>query len=131
MDGRKLALWIGLGIVLGNLPTFVQAQEPAQLNAPASLTNPGTAQPTGTSSLTENDVHKIVGDYLKTTQQRNPEDVGAALQPQSEERNRVGPDLQDNAKRDHGQWFINPSKDFIFRFGGWVQFDGGWWSIRR
>ena len=131
MDGRKLALWVGLGLVLGNPARVVQAQPPAQLNAPASLANPGVAQPAGTSSLTENDVQKIVGDYLKTAQQRNPEDVAAVLQPQAEEHNRIGPDLQDNAKQDHGQWFINPSKDFIFRFGGWVQVDGGWWSIRR
>src|SRR5260370_33621051 len=97
MDGRKVAFWIVLGLSLG-YSGAVRAQESAPEDLQARMerlekqnqdlmealkklqTSPAStaaALPTGTSSLTENDVQKIVGDYLKTVEQKEAEEVAA------------------------------------------------------
>jgi len=103
MDGRKVAFWIVLGLALG-YSGAARSQEPEPISQddtkarleqqdrkiqelmetvkmlqssqarPAAA--PAAALPTGTSSLTETDVQKIVGDYLKTVEEKKSQEVG-------------------------------------------------------
>ena len=171
MDGRKVAFWIVLGLALG-YSGAARSQEPEPISQddtkarleqqdrkiqelmetvkmlqssqarPAAA--PAAALPTGTSSLTETDVQKIVGDYLKTVEEKKSQEVGyqgqAAVGPppvpatQTEEGYRVGSLMGMTIKWEsagangYGLWAKTPNGDFTMHPGFWMQWDNVFWT---
>jgi hypothetical protein len=167
MYGRKVAFGLVLALALGysgaaraqEEPPVAQDDMKARLERlenqnqelmeslkklQASQSRPATALPAGTSSLTENDVQKIVGDYLKTVEDKKSQEVGnpgqgAGAPPpvpatQTEEGYRVGTLMGMTAKWEsagsngYGLWIKTPNNDFSMHPGFWMQYDNVFWT---
>jgi phosphate-selective porin OprO/OprP len=161
MDGRKVALWIALGLALG-YSGAARSQEPvaeddmkvrlerlekqnqelmqALRKLQTSPASPPVALPAASSGLTETDVQKIVGNYLKEVEDKKAQEVGtqgggggggAAPVPatQTEEGYRIGSLTGITAKWEasgssgYGFWFKTANSDFTFHPGFWMQYD--------
>jgi len=169
MEGRKVAFWIVLGLALGycgaaNAQEFIdQDDTKARLErlerqnrelieivrklqgATSGVSTPPAAPaPAGTSGLTETDVQKIVGDYLKTVEEKKAQEVGTGEQSQdgkaavpatqTEEGYRVGTLMGMTAKWEssgssgYGLWIKTPNSDFTMHPGFWMHYDNVFWD---
>src|SRR5207249_2878440 len=78
--------------------------------------------------LNQNDVKKIVGDYLKEKEDKKKTDEAAAKAKAEAEGYKVGTDLSMKASWQDGLVLSTPNKDFSMHIGGWVQYDNVFWG---
>ena len=93
----------------------------AMLTAPqVTPTGPGGGQPPAAS---QDDVKKIVGDYIEDQEAKKKAAEDAAKAKAEDEGYKVGTDLNFKATWKDGLYFTTPNNDFTMHIGGWIQYD--------
>jgi phosphate-selective porin OprO and OprP len=140
MNRRTLACLLAAGIAFGiggsaraqDLSTqdMRNRQQLAPSGAPMGTTQvfpPANANEQGTN-LSQDDIKKIVAEYLKDQEAKKKADADAAKAKLEDEGYKVGTDLKMSATWKNGLWIETANKDFTIHIGGWIQYDNVFWN---